>query len=425
MMRVELRTPHPEQRRFVDCIAKRRIARTGRRGGKTTGVAILAVQSFLTSRRILYAVPTDDQKQRFWYEVKKALREPIELKALYKNETTCIIEMPGTETRIRAKTAYDPDTLRGDYADLLILDEFQLMKETVWDEVGAPMLLDNDGDAVFCYTPPSIRTAYRSRARNPRHAAKMFKKAQADKSGRWAAFHFTSHSNPFISRNALGVIAEDMTPLAYRQEILAEDVEDNPGALWKRDWIDHVLQAPNLLRVVVAVDPPGGRAECGIVTGGFVVQGEQKHWYTLADDSLQGTPDEWGKAVVTAFHRYEADTIVAEANYGGEMVTHTIHTVDPDVPVKVVHATRGKQVRAEPVSVIYSQGRGHHVGSFPILEDELCQWEVGQASPNRLDALVWGVTETMFGGKPPPAGTQIEDLQLHKQIRRPSRWRKG
>lgn len=424
-MKVELRTPHTAQRRFIYCPMKRKIARTGRRGGKTTGVAIIAVEAFLDSLRVLYAVPTDDQKQRFWYEVKKSLREPIERKALYKNETTCIIEMPGTETRIRAKTAYDPDTLRGDYADVLILDEFQLMKENVWDEVGAPMLLDNDGDAVFCYTPPSIRTAYHSRARDPRHAAKMFARARRDTTGRWAAFHFTSHDNPFISKVALSEIASDMTPLAYRQEIMAEDIEDNPGALWKREWIDHVLQTPELLRVVVAVDPPGSQrgAECGIITGGITIQNGVKHWYTLADDSLLGTPDEWGRAVVTAYHRHQADVIVAEANYGGEMVEHTIHTVAPDVPVKLVHATRGKQVRAEPVSVIYSQGRGHHVGSFPVLEDELCQWEAGQASPNRLDALVWGVTETMLGAqKPPPSGAQVEGLRLHRQKERPSRW---
>ena len=116
----------------------------------------------------------------------------------------------------------------------------------------------------------------------------------------------------------------------------------------------------------------------------------------LADDSLQATPEEWGKAVVTAYHRHEAGKVVAESNYGGEMVARTITTIDPKVPVIMVHATRGKQVRAEPVSVVYSQGRGHHVGSFPKLNDELCQWEPGQPSPNRLDALVWTATDLIL-----------------------------
>lgn len=352
----------------------------------------------MQGRRVLYAVPTDDQKQRFWFEVKRALRIPIDAGKLRKNETSCFVEVPGTEQRIRAKTAFDPDTLRGDYADYLILDEFQLMRETAWGEVGAPMLLDNDGDACFIYTPPSLRTAYRSRARDPRHAAKMFKRAQADESGRWAAFHFTSHDNPHISKVALSEIASDMTTLAYRQEIMAEDVEDAAGALWKRDDIDHVLRAPTLLRVVVAVDPSGTKRgdACGIITGGMAIRNDEKHWYTLADDTMQATPAEWGRAVVAAYYKAEADIVVAEANYGGEMVSYTIATIDPTVPVKLVHASRGKQVRAEPVSTVYAQGRGHHVGEFPALEDELCQWEPGQASPNRLDALVWGVTETLL-----------------------------
>lgn len=399
-MKVKMRTPYREQQRFIDCTAKRIICRAGRRGGKTTGAAQRAVKTFLRGGRVLYGVPTDDQKQRFWYEVKQMLQEPIDAGRLYKNETLCVIELPGTETRIRGKTAYDPDTLRGDYADELILDEWQLMKETTWDEVGAPMLLDNDGNAVFIYTPPSIRSSYRSRARNPRHAAEMFKRAKADMTGRWAAFHFTSNDNPFLSRVALAEIASDMTALAYRQEILAEDIDDNPGALWKREWIDHKLVAPELSRVVVGVDPPGNKRgdACGIVTSGLAKMNGKDHLFVLADDSLQATPDEWGRAVVTAYHRHKAGKVVAESNYGGEMVQHTIATVDPKVPVQMVHATRGKQVRAEPVSVVYSQGRGHHVGSFSKLEDELCQWEPGQASPNRLDALVWTGTELVVSG---------------------------
>jgi phage terminase large subunit-like protein len=310
---------------------------------------------------------------------------------------------------------------------VLILDEWQLMKETAWDEVGAPMLLDNDGDAVFVYTPPSLRTTYRSRARDPRHAAKMFKRAQQDTTGRWACFHFTSFDNPFISRTALNEISQDMTPMAFRQEIKAEDIDDDPSALWKRHQIDHVLKAPDLARCVVGVDPSGSKGgdAIGIITCGFATIDEQKHFYVLADNTLHGTPDEWGRAVVAAYHRHSAGLVVAEVNFGGEMVEHTIKTIDPSVPVKMVYASRGKAVRAEPVSVIYAQGRGHHVGSFPALEDELCQWVPGSGkSPNRLDAAVWGATELVIGSKPPPAGGPVQGVKLHERKRRPSRWRR-
>lgn len=213
--------------------------RAGRRGGKTTGLAILAVEQFLAGQRILYAVPTQEQVTRFWHEVTLALAAPIGLGLYVKNETLHTIERPRTEQRLRAKTAWSPDTLRGDYADLLILDEHQLMNEDTWGIVGAPMMLDRNGDAVFCFTPPSFRTASVSKARDKLHAIKMFRQAQADTTGRWETFHFSSYDNPYLDQVALDEITKDMTGLAYQQEILALDVEENPGALWQRAKIQY------------------------------------------------------------------------------------------------------------------------------------------------------------------------------------------
>lgn len=171
--RVLLKKPHPHQEAFLKSQAKRKIIRAGRRGGKTTGVAILAVRSFLDGRRVLYAAPTAEQIGQFWKEVKNALGVLIDAGIFTKNETEHAIERPETDQSIKAKTAWNADTLRGDYADLLILDEWQLMEETAWEDVGAPMLLDNHGDAVFIYTPPSLRSQALSRASDPQHASKM------------------------------------------------------------------------------------------------------------------------------------------------------------------------------------------------------------------------------------------------------------
>jgi hypothetical protein len=183
---VTLPKAHEYQRRFIQSPAKRKVIRAGRRSGKTVGVAILAVRAFLAGVRVLYATPTQDQVERFWFEIKKALTEPLDNGVFYKNETRHIIELPGTEQRIRAKTAWNADSLRGDYAGLIIFDEWQLSNEGAWDRVGAPMLLDNDGDAVFIYTPPAPHSRSVSKADDPRHAAKLYKRAAADESGRWA-----------------------------------------------------------------------------------------------------------------------------------------------------------------------------------------------------------------------------------------------
>jgi hypothetical protein len=390
---IHLPTPHTKQLDFIDSVAKRKVIRAGRRGGKTVGIGIYAVRKFLEGRRILYGAPTSEQVDRFWVTITRALSDPISGGIFQKNETEHIVELRGTEQRIRAKTCWSPDTLRGDYADELILDEFQLMSELTWSEVGAPMMLDNNGNATFIYTPPSLHSRSVSKANDPQHAAKLFKRAQQDETGRWSVFNFTSHDNPYLSKEALSDITGDMTNLAYRMEIMAEDVDEAPGALWTRENIEanRVSTFPDLARVVVGVDPSAtsGGDEAGIITCGR--SGED--FYTLGDDSVQGSPLTWATAAVTAYHKYKADLIVGEGNNGGEMIEAVIHQVDPTVNYRMVHASRGKAVRAEPIAAIAEKGHDHHVGIYPELEDELCLWVQGDASPNRLDAKVWAMTE--------------------------------
>jgi phage terminase large subunit-like protein len=191
-------------------------------------------------------------------------------------------------------------------------------------------------------------------------------------------------------------------------EILAEDVNEAPGALWTRATLEQgrvrALPEAGLARVVVGVDPSATSAgdEAGIVTAGR--SGDD--FYVLADDTLQGSPQTWAAAAVAAYHRHQADCIVAEANNGGEMVALTIRTLPEarNIPIKLVHASRGKQTRAQPIAAIYEArpdrpGRGHHLGSFAALEDELCLWIPGDPSPNRMDALVWAGTELMLGAE--------------------------
>jgi hypothetical protein len=391
---VRLRRPHDHQIKFIDSTAKRKVIRAGRRGGKTVGIATGSVKKFLAGRRVLYAAPTADQLQAYWFEVKRALAEPLDAGVFYKNETDHVIEVPGTKQRIRAKTAYNADTLRGDYADDLYLDEWQLMSEDAWELVGAPMLLDNNGDATFIYTPPSLHSTSVSKARDPQHAAKLFKRALLDPTGRWATFHFSSRDNPHISAEAIDELAEDMTALAYRMEIEAEDVDEAPGALWTRDISqrNRVSQLPEpCQRIVVAIDPSESSTgdEAGIITAGKIT----KQGYLLSDNSVQGSPKTWATAAVNAYHEYEADCIVAEKNSGGEMISEVIRTVDPNIKVILVWASRGKQTRAEPIAAVYEHNRAHHVGNFPLLEDEMCLWTPGDRSPNRMDAMVWAFTE--------------------------------
>ena len=193
-----------------------------------------------------------------------------------------------------------------------------------------------------------------------------------------------------------------------RQELEAEDLADVEGALWKRATIEgkRETKAPDLIRIVVGVDPSasetGSGDECGIVAAGIGwcnCQGRRElHAFVLGDSSVRGGPVAWANEAVTAYHRHRADRLIAEANNGGGMVAVTIGTIPHAPPVVLVHASRGKHTRAEPISMLYEQGKVHHVGSFPYLEDEMCSWVPGHASPNRMDALVWALTELALGG---------------------------
>jgi phage terminase large subunit-like protein len=186
-----------------------------------------------------------------------------------------------------------------------------------------------------------------------------------------------------------------------RQELLAELLDDVPGALWTRTILDRyrVREVPQMRRIVVAVDPAATSGEDSDETG-IVVEGVSGHGhgYVLADLSLQGRPLKWAQVVVDAYRLWRADLIVAESNNGGEMVESNIHTVDKHVPVKLIHASRGKRTRAEPISSLYEQGRIHHHGVFAELEDQMCTWVPDlDDSPDHMDAAVWGLTELMLG----------------------------
>lgn len=195
-----------------------------------------------------------------------------------------------------------------------------------------------------------------------------------------------------------------------RQELDAEILEDRTDALWPRQLIEdlRVDTAPELQRIVVAVDPPvtsGRRADaCGIVVAG---RGPDARAYVLADATIQGArPAGWAAAAIRAYTRFDADALVAEINQGGELVESVIRQVDPAVAIRTVRATRGKWVRAEPVAALYEQGRVAHVGTLPELEDQMCDFGPGGlsggASPDRVDALVWALTDLMLSGAQAP-----------------------
>lgn len=200
------------------------------------------------------------------------------------------------------------------------------------------------------------------------------------------------------------VIAPRVGTRQGRQEIDGEILEDLQGALWQRSQFDlhRVKIAPTLDRIVVSIDPSGGGDSIGIVVAGVGTDPETRvrRGYMLADKTCNLPPAQWGKVAVDAYHAYKADRIIAEKNFGGDMVEHVIRTIEPSVPYATVHASRGKVARAEPVAALYEQGKVSHLHGLQELEDQMClmsstRYE-GEGSPDRLDAAVWALTDLML-----------------------------
>jgi predicted phage terminase large subunit-like protein len=296
-------------------------------------------------------------------------------------------------------SADEPDRLRGPQHDLAWCDELAAWRyPQAWDILLLGLRLGADPRAVVTTTPRPTRFI-RDLLADPKVAV--------------------THGRTTENKKNLAPAFLDQIVRRYegtrlgRQELDAEILEDVPGALWSHGVIDAARAdaAPELTRMVVAVDPAVSSDEHADETG-IVVAGKDAngHGYVLADLSGRYTPTEWARAAIAAYRAHQADRIVAEVNNGGEMVEATLRIVDPGVPFTAVHAARGKVARAEPVAALYEQGRVHHLGAFPALEDQMCGFAhdfdraAAGYSPDRVDALVWALSELLVA---PIAGEGI------------------
>jgi len=211
----------------------------------------------------------------------------------------------------------------------------------------------------------------------------------------------STYDNPYLSQSKLQKYRDRYEGTrSGRLEMLGQYIDENDNALWRLSDIEsyRVSEAPDLVRIVVAIDPAVTSDEKSDETGIIIAgRGADDRGYILHDATMKGRPAEWARRAVAQYHRWQASRIVAEVNNGGDMVEETLRTVDKNVPYKAVRASRGKFARAEPISGLYERGRISHVGVFPELEDQMVNWDPTMSkSPDRLDALVWALHELFF-----------------------------
>jgi len=295
---------------------------------------------------------------------------------------------------IRGFSADAPDRLRGPQFHRAYCDELAAWQYAdAWDQLMFGLRLGTD-PRVIVTTTPRPTPLMRKLIKDPR-----------TRLTRGSTFDNAEN----LAQSALDALRDryEGTRLG-RQELYAELLDDVPGALWQRDSIPTVSELPEMQRVVVAVDPSGTSGDgegdsIGIVVAGRGVDGR---YYVIEDATCDLGPAGWSRRTVDRYHAHRADRIVAERNFGGDMVASTIRTADKNAPVKMVTASRGKSVRAEPIAALYEQHRVSHVRGLDLLEDQMMQMTntgfVGQGSPDRLDALVWALTDLALGSHADP-----------------------
>jgi predicted phage terminase large subunit-like protein len=281
--------------------------------------------------------------------------------------------------------AEEPARWNGPQWSLLWADELALWREDTWHQAQFGLRLGDHPKAIIT-TTPKARQFVRDLSQAPNTVA----------------VHATTFDNVNLSDTVLQRLDFQYSGSNLgRQELLAEWIDDVEGALWQRNWIDEnrVDNVPELQRVVVAIDPAASANvnsdETGLCVAGL---GNDGHCYVMQSEGIRMTPEGWAKRALDLYDQYEADLIIGEVNNGGDMVGSTLENVVRSegrysIPFQSIHASRGKTTRAEPVAVLYSKNYVHHVGTFPESEDQMCAFPISAEHDDRVDALVYALTE--------------------------------
>jgi phage terminase large subunit-like protein len=381
----------------------------GRGAGKTRSGAEWIIERVLAGARYIHLIaPTAADCRDVMLEGPAGILSisPPHLRPIYQPSLRKVVWPNGAQALLFSSD--EPDRLRGPQADTIWIDELCAMRQAqeVLDMAMFGLRLGKDPRCLITTTPRPIKCFKALLAREGQDVV-------------------VTRSTSFANRDNLApaffaqITAKYAGTRLGRQELEAELLTDTPGSLWQLEQIDNlrVNRAPQPAeRVVVAIDPAVTFGPDADETGIIVVAlGADGAGYVLDDLSGRYPPSEWAQRAIQAYRMYSADRIVGEVNNGGALVEHTLRSVDPGIPFKAVHASRGKLTRAEPVSALYQQGRVHHVGVFGPLEDQMTSYDGSRAgsSPDRLDSLVWGLTELMLGE---PAGGFIKEASLLPRV---------
>lgn len=387
---------HDKNKRFF-------ILACGRRWGKTKGAANASMEWMIEGQKLLWGDTISGNIDRYVDRYFKPELNKSEIKYTWSSQKK-LMEFPDFGGYMDFRSADRPENWEGFGYDKIILNEagIILKNDYLYTNAVLPMLMDNEGSKLFAIGTPKGKMV--KNEREHRYFS-MYKKAKSNDPS-YEMHQFSSYDNPFLRNEDVKDLEDEMStmnPQMVQQEIYAQFVDGAAGELWDEVIIERqrIKVAPELYRITVNIDPAISKTSESDETG-ITVTGKDSNGngYVLADESGKYTPEQWANLANDLANKWKADCIVAEKNQGGDMVESVLRSTGCRHRIKLVTATKGKFVRAEPIYSFYEQGKIFHVGYHVKLESQMCAFDSElKNSPDRVDSLVWGFTELMLGSE--------------------------
>ena len=368
----------------------------GRRFGKTKGACNASIEWMIEGKKILWgdtiSTNIDRYVDRYWKP--ELIQSNIDY--TYSSQKK-VMKLNGFDGYIDFRSADRPENWEGFGYDIIILNEagIILKNDYLYTNAVLPMLMDNPGSKLYAIGTPKGKT----KKNNKEHRFYSMYKRALEHDPLYELFQYSSYDNPYLRKEDIIALEEEiklMNPAMVRQEIYAEFVDGAAGELWDEVMIERqrIKQCPELSRTVISIDPAISATAKSDETGITATGKKDKNKYVLEDASGIYTPEQWASEAIRLAKKWNADCIVGEKNQGGDMVQSVLRSSGWNGRIKLVTATKGKYVRAEPIYAEYEQGRVFHVGYHNKLEAQMCSFTSDlKTSPDRVDSLVWGLTE--------------------------------
>jgi len=387
---------HKETAKFI-------IVACGRRWGKTKGACNGAIEWMIEGKKILWGDTISSNIDRY---VDRYFKPELNASGINYNWSAQkkLLELPDFGGYMDFRSADRPENWEGFGYDIIILNEagIILKNDYLYTNAVIPMLMDSPNSKLIAIGTPKGKTT----KNNKEHRFYSLYKRAIDDDPLHQLFQYSSYDNPFLSNTDVKELEDEMrimNPQMVQQEIYGEFVDGAAGELWDEVIIERqrIKVAPEFSRITINIDPAISSTAESDETG-ITVTGQDSlgNGYVLADESGKYSPEQWSSVAINLYNKWGADCIVAEKNQGGDMVSSVLRSSGFNGRVKLVTATKGKFIRAEPIYALYEQGKIFHVGYHNRLEAQMCMFTSElKNSPDRVDSLVWGFTELMLGNQ--------------------------